>query len=150
MILWESNDLIWNPMIPFGIQWSHLKSNDPIWNPMIFRKPLQHKTARIKKKAHSFGVYYIWSCTSYLLHPVCFFLVINRSKFRMQDACITFYNFKFTWNFIRVANCIDVVMISVLASIAVDHMFEHLLGQPTIYDIGTCCFSGKQAVLKTT
>ena len=68
----------------------------------------------------------------------------------MQDACITFYNFKFTWNFIRVANCIDVVMISVLASIAVDHMFEHLLGQPTIYDIGTCCFSGKQAVLKTT
>jgi hypothetical protein len=37
-------------------------------------------------------------------------------------------------------------MISVLASIAVDHMFEHLLGQPTIYDIGTCCFSGNDDV----
>ena len=40
------------------------------------------------------------------------------------------------------------VMISVLASNAVDHGFESRSGQTKDYKIGICCFSAKHAALK--
>jgi len=40
------------------------------------------------------------------------------------------------------------VMISVLASSAVDHGFESRSGQTKNYKIGICCFSAKHAALK--
>jgi hypothetical protein len=40
------------------------------------------------------------------------------------------------------------VMVSVLASSAVDHEFEHRSGQTKDYEIGICCFSAKHAALR--
>ena len=42
------------------------------------------------------------------------------------------------------------VMISVLASIVVDHGFEPRLGQTKDYKIGMCCFSAKHRALRRT
>jgi hypothetical protein len=39
-------------------------------------------------------------------------------------------------------------MVSVLASSAVDHEFEHRSGQTKDYEIGICCFSAKHAALR--
>ena len=43
---------------------------------------------------------------------------------------------------------IDGVMVSVLASSAVDHGFEPRSGQTKNYEIGICCFSAKHAALR--
>ena len=40
------------------------------------------------------------------------------------------------------------VMVSVLASSAVDHGFEPCLGQTKDYEIGICCFSTKHSALR--
>ena len=40
------------------------------------------------------------------------------------------------------------VMVSVLASSAVDHEFKHRSGQTKDYEIGICCFSAKHAALR--
>ena len=40
------------------------------------------------------------------------------------------------------------VMVSVLASSAVDHEVEHRSGQTKDYEIGICCFSAKHAALR--
>jgi hypothetical protein len=45
-------------------------------------------------------------------------------------------------------NCMDGVMVSVLASSAVDRGFKHLSCQTEDYKIGTRCFSAKHAVLR--
>jgi hypothetical protein len=45
-------------------------------------------------------------------------------------------------------NCIGGIVVSVLASTAVDHGFKPWLGQTTNYKIGICCFSAKLAALK--
>ena len=42
---------------------------------------------------------------------------------------------------------INDVMVSVLASIVVDHGFEMSLDQTENYKIGICCFSAKQTAL---
>ena len=39
-------------------------------------------------------------------------------------------------------------MVSVLASSAVDRVFEHRSGQTKDYKIGICCFSAKHATLR--
>ena len=44
--------------------------------------------------------------------------------------------------------CIGDVMISVLASIAVDREFKPRLGETKDYEIGICCFSAKHAALR--
>jgi hypothetical protein len=41
------------------------------------------------------------------------------------------------------------VMVSVLASSAVDRGFEHQSGQTKDYKIGICCFSAEYAVLRS-
>jgi hypothetical protein len=46
-------------------------------------------------------------------------------------------------------NCIGGVMISVLASSVVDRGFEFRLGHTKDYKIGICCFSTKQAALRS-
>jgi hypothetical protein len=51
-------------------------------------------------------------------------------------------------NFIQNGNRIGGVMISVLASSAVDRGFEHRSGQTKDYTIGICCFSAKHAALR--
>ena len=45
-------------------------------------------------------------------------------------------------------NRIGGVMVSVLASSAVDHEFEHRSGQTKDYEIGICCFSAKHTSLR--
>ena len=45
-------------------------------------------------------------------------------------------------------NRIGGLMVSVLASRAVDRGFEPLSGQSKDYKIGTCCFSAKHAALR--
>jgi len=45
-------------------------------------------------------------------------------------------------------NRIGVVMFSVLASSAVDRVFEARSGQTKDYKTGSCCFSAKHATLK--
>ena len=45
-------------------------------------------------------------------------------------------------------NRIGGVMVSVLASSAVDRGFEHRSGQTKDYKIGICCFSAKHAALR--
>jgi hypothetical protein len=47
-------------------------------------------------------------------------------------------------------NRIAGVMISVLASIVVDHGFEPRLGQTKDYTIGISCFSAKHTALRRT
>ncbi len=47
-----------------------------------------------------------------------------------------------------VYNCIDGVMVSVLASSAVDRGFEPRSGQTKDYKISICCFSVKHSALK--
>ena len=42
------------------------------------------------------------------------------------------------------------VMVSMLASIAVDHGFDPQSGQTKDYEIGICCFSAKHAALRRT
>ena len=44
-------------------------------------------------------------------------------------------------------NCIGGVMVSVLASSAVDRRFEPRSGQTKDYEIGICCFAAKHAAL---
>ena len=46
-------------------------------------------------------------------------------------------------------NRISGVMVSVLASCAVDREFEPRLGQTKVYEIGICCFSAKHASLRS-
>ena len=46
------------------------------------------------------------------------------------------------------SNCIGGVMVSVLASSAVDGGFEPRSGQTKDYKIGICCFSAKYAALR--
>ena len=46
-------------------------------------------------------------------------------------------------------NCIGGVMVSVLASCAVDRGFDPLSGKTKDYKIGICCFSAKHATLRT-
>jgi hypothetical protein len=53
--------------------------------------------------------------------------------------------FNLIWIFI---NCIGGVMVSVLASSAVDCGFEPRSGQTKDYEIGICCFSAKHASLR--
>ena len=48
---------------------------------------------------------------------------------------------------ISVTNRIGSVMVSVLASSAVDRGFEHRSGQTKDYKIGICCFSAMHAAL---
>jgi hypothetical protein len=45
-------------------------------------------------------------------------------------------------------NCINCVMVSMLASSAVDCGFEPRSGQTKDYKIDICCFSGKHAALR--
>ena len=45
-------------------------------------------------------------------------------------------------------NRISGIMVSVLASSAVDHGFQSQLGQTKGYNIGICCFSAKHAELR--
>ena len=45
-------------------------------------------------------------------------------------------------------NRIGGAMVSVLASSAVDHEFEHRSGQIKDYEIGICCFSAKHTSLR--
>ena len=47
-----------------------------------------------------------------------------------------------------VYNCIDGVIVSVLASSAVDRGFEPLSGQTKDYKISICCFSTKPVALR--
>jgi hypothetical protein len=44
-------------------------------------------------------------------------------------------------------NCISGVMVSMLASNAVDRGFKPRSGQTKYYEIGICCFSTKHAAL---
>ena len=46
-------------------------------------------------------------------------------------------------------NRIDGVMVSVLASSAIDRGFEPRSGQTKDYKIGMCCFSAKHVALRT-
>ena len=46
-------------------------------------------------------------------------------------------------------NRIGGVMVSVLASSAVDRGFEPRLGQTKYYEIGICCFSAKDTALRS-
>ena len=48
----------------------------------------------------------------------------------------------------HVLHSIDGVMVRVLASIVVDHVFEPRSGQTKDYKVGICCFSGKHAALR--
>jgi hypothetical protein len=50
--------------------------------------------------------------------------------------------------FFLLSNRIGGVMVSVLASSAVDCGFEPRSGQTKVYEIGICCFSGKHAALR--
>jgi hypothetical protein len=43
----------------------------------------------------------------------------------------------------------EMMMVSVLASSAVDHGFDPRSGQTTDYKIGICCFTAKHAVLRS-
>jgi hypothetical protein len=45
-------------------------------------------------------------------------------------------------------NCIGGVMVSVLASSALDYGFKPRSGQTKDYKIGICCFSAKHAALR--
>jgi hypothetical protein len=45
-------------------------------------------------------------------------------------------------------NCIGGVMVSMLASIVVDHGFEPRSSQTKDYKVGICCFSAKHATLR--
>ena len=45
-------------------------------------------------------------------------------------------------------HCIDVVMVSVLASSLADRGFEPRSGQPKDYKIGICCFSAKHLAFR--
>jgi hypothetical protein len=45
-------------------------------------------------------------------------------------------------------NCISGVMVSVLDSNAVDHVFERQSGKTKDYEIGICCFSTKHPALR--
>ena len=45
-------------------------------------------------------------------------------------------------------NCIGGVVVSLLASSAVDFGFESRSGQTNDYNIGICCFSAKHATLR--
>jgi len=47
-----------------------------------------------------------------------------------------------------ITNCIDGVMVSVLASSAVDRGFQPRSGQTTDYKIGIYCFSSKHTALR--
>jgi hypothetical protein len=49
----------------------------------------------------------------------------------------------------QLKNRISGVMVSVLASCAVDREFEPRLGQTKVYEIGICCFSAKHASLRS-
>ena len=57
------------------------------------------------------------------------------------------YNLKNTNMYLP--NCIDIVLVSVLVSSVVDHVFEPQSGQPKDYEIGICCFSAKYAALRS-
>ena len=46
-------------------------------------------------------------------------------------------------------NCISVVMVSVLASSAVDRGFKPQSGQTKDYEIGICCFFARHAALRS-
>jgi uncharacterized protein YaeQ len=54
----------------------------------------------------------------------------------------------FTLQILEKHNRISGVMVSVLASSALDHWLEPQLGQTKDYKIGICCFSGKHAALR--
>jgi hypothetical protein len=51
------------------------------------------------------------------------------------------------WSYVYSRNHIDGVMVSVLPSSAVDHVFEPRSGQTKEYKIGICCLSTKHAAL---
>jgi hypothetical protein len=51
-------------------------------------------------------------------------------------------------HFYTTENCIGGVMVSVLASSAVDRWFEPQLGQTKDYKIGICCSSAKHTALR--
>ena len=48
----------------------------------------------------------------------------------------------------EIFNRIGGIMVSVLASSAVDRVFEPRLGQTRDYKFGICCFSAKRAALR--
>ena len=51
-------------------------------------------------------------------------------------------------NFNEIGNCIGGIMVSVLASRAVDHGSESRSVQTKDYEIGICCFSAKYTALR--
>jgi len=67
-------------------------------------------------------------------------------------ACLYTTIFNKIWNcneeFQIIWTASVVIMVSVLASIAVDHRFEPQSGQTKDYKIGICCFSAKHAALR--
>ena len=68
---------------------------------------------------------------------------------KKYGICIEFvFPFHLFIFFLSYKNHISGVMVSVLASSAVDRGFEPRSGQTKDYEIGICCFSAKYAALK--
>ena len=63
---------------------------------------------------------------------------------------MNYYNCSTDWSFplTTFVNRIDGVMVSVLNSSAIDHVFEPWSGQTKDYKIGICCFSAKHTALR--
>ena len=61
-----------------------------------------------------------------------------------QVRCACLYVYRLT----RHENCIGGVMVSVLASSTVDHVFEPESDQTKDYEIGICCFSAKHTAIR--
>ena len=73
--------------------------------------------------------------------------LIFRKKFDMEDLnlyCSRTHNYPN----LNIKNCIGVVMVSALASSAIDRRFEPWSGQTKDYKIGIFCFSVKHAALR--
>jgi hypothetical protein len=83
----------------------------------------------------------------------CFFQLILKLKLEMNNSIVVIKTFDFGVHCAEVQRwCnvfrIGVVMVSVLASTAVDRGFEPRSGQAKDFKIGICCFSAKHAALR--
>ena len=76
-------------------------------------------------------------------------LLINPQKFYCHLKKSNFLFFYYLFRFKQQGNCFGDVMVSVLASKAVDHGFEHWMGHTKDDKICICCFSANHAALRT-
>ena len=79
-------------------------------------------------------------------------IVIRTFVSKLQNGKAKLHHCETQWNVFEESildNCIGGVMVSVIASNAVDLGFEHWSDQTRGYNIGICCFSAKHTALRS-